>query len=76
MNGVFSEFSENTHVRYSWQWDGSEEATEIDVTFAGHPDGTEIRLTHSGFQSAESREMHSTGWDSYIDGFKAHLAGV
>ena len=73
MEGVFSEFSENERVTYSWNWVGSDETTEVDVTFHDHPDGTEVSVTHSGFQSAESLEMHASGWDSYLEGFKAHI---
>jgi len=73
MEGVFSEFAENEHVTYSWNWVGSDETTEVDVTFQSHPDGTEIQLTHSGFESSTSYDNHASGWDSYIDGFRAHL---
>ena len=73
MEGVFSTFTENEHVTYSWNWVGSDETTEVDVTFHGHPDGTEVRITHSGFQSSSSHDMHATGWDSYVDGFTSHL---
>lgn len=73
MEGVFSEYSVNEHVTYSWNWVGSDETTEVDVTFDDHPDGTEVSITHSGFTSSTSYDNHSAGWDSYIDGFTAHL---
>jgi uncharacterized protein YndB with AHSA1/START domain len=61
------------HVRYTWQWSGDDEITEIDVTFSTQIDGTAIDITHSGFQSETSRANHDSGWDSYIAGFEAHL---
>ena len=73
MKGVFTEFVENERVTYSWNWVGNEETTEVDVVFRSHPDGTEVQLTHSGFTSSTSYDNHAAGWDSYIDGFKAHL---
>jgi len=73
MEGVFTEFAENEHVTYSWNWVGSDETATVDVTFRSHPDGTEIQLTHSGFESSTSYDNHASGWDSYIDGFRAHL---
>ena len=73
MEGVFSEFAEYEHVTYSWNWVGSDEATEVDVTFQSHPNGTEVQITHSGFESSTSYDNHASGWDSYIDGFTAHL---
>jgi uncharacterized protein YndB with AHSA1/START domain len=73
MEGMFTEFVENEHVTYSWNWVGTDETTEVDVVFRSHPDGTEVQLTHSGFTSSTSYDNHAAGWDSYIDGFKAHL---
>ena len=73
MEGVFSRFDPNERVTYSWNWVGSDETTEVDVTFAAHADGTEVGVTHSGFSSAESHDMHASGWDSYLEGFTAHL---
>ena len=73
MEGVFSEFAENEHVTYSWNWVGSDETTEVDVTFQSHPNGTEVLITHSGFESSTSYDDHASGWDSYIEGFTAHI---
>ena len=73
MEGVFSAFAENERVTYSWNWVGSDETTEVDVTFDTHPRGTEVSVTHAGFESAESHEVHASGWDSYLEGFKALL---
>lgn len=73
MEGVFSEFSENERVIYSWNCVGSDETTEVDVTFQVHADRTEVNVTHSGFRSEESLEMHASGWDSYLEGFNAHI---
>ena len=73
MEGVFSEFAENERVTYSWNWAGSDESTEVDVAFRKHPDGTEVEITHAGFESSTSYDNHASGWDSYIDGFAAHL---
>jgi uncharacterized protein YndB with AHSA1/START domain len=73
MNGIFSEVLPNRRLKYSWQWQGSDEITKVDVVFESRPDGSAVQLTHSGFQSSTSLDNHSTGWDSYIDGFSACL---
>jgi uncharacterized protein YndB with AHSA1/START domain len=73
MNGTFSEVSPNRRLKYSWQWEGSDEITEIEVIFEARPEGSAVQLTHSGFQSSTSLENHATGWDSYIDGFSGYL---
>ena len=73
MNGTFTEVSRNSGLKYSWQWEGSDEITEVEVVFETRPDGSAVQLTHSGFQSSTSLQNHSTGWDSYIDGFNNYL---
>lgn len=71
--GTFLEVNPGKHVRYTWEWNGDGEVTEIDVTFVPISSGTEIRLRHSGFRSDESRSMHDAGWDSYFAGLMEHL---
>lgn len=61
------------NVRYTWEWNGDGEVSEIDVTFVAIDAGTRISLTHSGFSKQESLAAHDSGWDSYIDGFAEFL---
>jgi len=60
-------------IQYSWQWNGDDEVTQITVTFSGQGSGTQLRLLHSGFTSAESLKMHDEGWDSYMAGLTRFL---
>lgn len=76
MEGSFTEFAQNEHITYSRQWDGDDEITEVDAVFRDHPDGTEVQLTHSGFQSADSCDNHAAGWDACIDEFSAYLKNI
>ncbi len=72
--GRFLEVNPGKHVRYTWEWNGDGEVTEIDVTFVSISGGTEVRLRHSGFRSDESRSMHDAGWDGYFAGLIAHMS--
>ena len=71
--GRFLVVTPGKHIRYTWEWNGDGEVTEIDVTFIPISGGAEVRLHHSGFRSDESRSMHDSGWDSYFAGLIAHL---
>lgn len=73
--GVFLSVEQNKHLRYSWHWEGDEETTEVEVTFASHATGTELHLTHSGFLTEDSRGRHDEGWNSYVAGLTQFLAG-
>jgi uncharacterized protein YndB with AHSA1/START domain len=58
MEGVFSVFAENERVTYSWNWIGSDETTEVEVTFQDHADGTEIQ---DSSQRTPTRIMRPAG---------------
>ena len=71
--GVFSIVVPEQQVVYTWEWNNDGEVSTIDVRFIETAFGTRIELTHSGFEKAESVDQHDSGWDSYIEGFTAHL---
>lgn len=72
--GTFSAVEPNQRVCYSWEWNGDGEVTQVDVQFAARGAGTEVKINHSGFTSAASRDTHRSGWDSYMEGFCSFLA--
>lgn len=72
--GEFLRVEPGSRVTYTWEWNGDGEVSTIDVTFSATGTGTRIRIRHEGFRKAESIANHSTGWDSYIEGFRAHLS--
>ena len=73
--GKFIELRDNEYVHYTWEWNNDGEISHIEVTFsATSNNSTSVRILHHGFTKAESVTSHSTGWDSYIEGFTAHLS--
>ncbi len=72
--GRFSIVEPPHHVRYSWQWEGDDEITEVDVRFEAQGGGTAVRIHHFGFLRERSLNSHKTGWESYISGLKEHLS--
>lgn len=72
--GSFSVIEPNERVVYSWQWQGDDEKTQIDVRFAAENGGTRVAIVHSGFVSEQSLKNHEAGWKSYLDGLEAFLA--
>jgi len=73
--GEFLTVEPNSHITYTWEWNGDGEVSTIDVVFSATREGTRIELTHSGFASPQSLANHDGGWDSYIEGFLQHLNG-
>ncbi len=71
--GVFLIVEPPHRVKYTWEWNGDGEVTEIDVTFTEERGGTRVRILHTGFQKEESVVNHRSGWDSYLEGLERFL---
>ena len=69
--GEFREVVPVHRLAYSFGWEGSEEVPpgssliEIDL-IEQPPNGTLLRMTHSGLPSAEQCDSHAKGWAHYI----------
>ena len=67
-------------LAYSFGWDGSEvvppgfSLVEIDL-LDEQPEGTLLRLTHTGLPSAEQCASHAEGWAHYLDRLVEVAAG-
>jgi uncharacterized protein YndB with AHSA1/START domain len=73
--GKFLAVERGRHIRYTWEWNGDGEVSEIDVVFSENDGGTQIDLIHSKFEKQKSADQHNSGWDSYMEGFTAFLNG-
>ena len=66
MSGLFQEIEPNARLVYSWQWEGTEEETTVEVCFNDSSTGSQIDISHIGFLTKESYDNHATGWDSHF----------
>ena len=65
MDGVFVEVAEDSFLRYTWEWSGDREHTEVLVRFEVDGDGSRVSLAQGDFLSIESLERHRSGWSDY-----------
>ncbi len=68
--GVYREIARPERLAYTWQWEGKQMPnieTLITVTFVKRAEGTELRMTHSGFPDAQMRDSHEEGWGSSLN---------
>src|SRR5215471_17467980 len=78
--GSFREVVPVHRLAYSFGWEGSEEVppgsslVEIDL-IEQPPDGTLLRLTHTGLPNAEQCAQHGEGWAYYVDRLAKVAAG-
>ncbi|MGI9544524.1 MAG: SRPBCC family protein [Cyclobacteriaceae bacterium] len=66
MNGEFLKLILNQELKYTWNWEGSEETTIVSVDFIPGAEVNSIRVTQDGFLSEESKSLHASGWDHYF----------
>jgi uncharacterized protein YndB with AHSA1/START domain len=66
-------------LAYSFGWDGSEvvppESSLVEIDLIERPDGTLLRLTHTGLPNAEQCAGHSEGWALYLSRLAEVAAG-
>ena len=78
--GAFREVVPVHRLAYSFGWDGDEaippgsSLVEIDL-IDQHPDGTLLRLTHTGLPNAEQCAAHAEGWAHYLGRLTEAAAG-
>lgn len=63
------------HVAIEWRVNPAAVATLIDVFFDSDPDGTRVRLTHSGWDAAGHRAGYDDNWDGVLRLFAARAEG-
>ena len=74
--GRFTEVVPVHRLAYSFGWDGSEVvppgSSLVEIDLIEKPDGTLLRLTHTGLPNTEQCAGHAEGWAHYL----ARLAEV
>lgn len=71
--GRFTELLENQVVEMTWMTgNGTHEGTEgaetvLRIELRPRGEGTELRLTHSGFVSEKARDGHQTAWPQALE---------
>ena len=62
VTGRFAEVEEPHRFTTSWQWDGDEDSTEVEVQLVADDAGTEVVVTHAGNPSQQAVADHTQGW--------------
>ena len=77
--GYFREVVPVHRLAYSFGWDGSEAvppgSSLLEIDLIEEPEGTLLRLTHSGLPNAEQSASHADGWAHYLDRLTKVAAG-
>ena len=77
--GRFREVVPVHRLAYSFGWDGSEEvppgSSLVEIDLIEQPDGTLLRLTHTGLPNAEQCASHADGWAHYFGRLAETAAG-
>lgn len=62
VSGVFAELAEPERLAFTWAWDGSDEASFVEVLLTEVPGGTKVRILHSKLPTREAADEHEHGW--------------
>ncbi len=75
--GEYREVAPPHRLVYTWDWEEEDQRmgeTLVTVEFVPVAEGTEVRLTHSGFPDRHSTEGHGQGWQSCLTRLETLLA--
>src|SRR3954468_11318981 len=77
--GAFREVVPVHRLAYSFGWDGSEEvppgSSLVEIDLIEQPDGTLLRLTHTGLPNLGQCASHAEGWAHYLGRLAEVAAG-
>src|SRR5829696_5367284 len=77
--GSFREVVPVHRLAYSFGWDDSEVvppgSSLVEIDLIEQPDGTLLRLTHTGLPNAEQCASHAEGWAHYLGRLAEVVAG-
>ncbi len=77
--GAFREVVPVHRLAYSFGWDGSEEvppgSSLVEIDLIEQPDGTLLRLTHTGLPTTGQCDGHAEGWAHYLKRLAEVAAG-
>jgi uncharacterized protein YndB with AHSA1/START domain len=70
-SGQFIEVVPPRLIVFTWGWDGNSipippGSSIVTIELEPAENGTIVKLTHSGLQPAEMRELHRSGWERYL----------
>lgn len=79
-SGQFLEVLPPRRIVFSWGWEGNgipvpPGSSIVTIELEPTDGGTMVRLTHSGLQPADVRELHRSGWERYLGRLARRAAG-
>lgn len=75
VTGEYREVVQDERLAFTWQWEGSEAVTYVEVDFrADDNGGTELKLVHTRFATEEQRDLHGQGWGGCLGKLHAQMA--
>jgi uncharacterized protein YndB with AHSA1/START domain len=70
--GAYTEVARPERLAFTWTWENEprvmhgSEGSLVEVAFREAPGGTQLTLTHSGFESKRVRDLHEEGWNALL----------
>ncbi|MBD0709464.1 MULTISPECIES: SRPBCC family protein [unclassified Streptomyces] len=80
-SGDFTAVEPPRRIAFSWGWESGPVAvppggSTVEITLAPAPDGTLLRLVHSGLPTPEACEAHAESWQHYVDRLASRAEGA
>ncbi len=77
VTGVHKEIVPNERITFTWTYpDAPHPETTVSIEFRDVEQGTELTLTHHGFENEDVLAQHEEGWKSCIDKIEHRLVNT
>lgn len=79
VSGEYLEVRRPERLAYTWTWEGDpeimrgSEGTVVAVELREDGGGTELELTHRGFDDERIRDLHLEGWNGCLDNLEERV---
>ena len=77
MVGKYLEVTPPELLSFTWAWEMEDQVGPepiVRIEFIAEDRGTRLMVSHTGFDSADSRDGHNQGWVPSFDSLEWHLS--
>ncbi|MDQ4212898.1 SRPBCC domain-containing protein [Microbacterium capsulatum] len=62
VGGIYVEVDRPNRLLFTWQWDGSDNESLVEVSFTAVDDGTAVSIVHTKLVDQADADLHAEGW--------------
>ncbi len=66
-SGTYTEIDPHSRIAFTWETPFSETSSNVAISITPNGEGTTVELSHTKFETEESRDNHRAGWGKILE---------